>query len=488
MAQSTVNEVQLQAFLTCVAKARSESDSDNCIAGRSSIQRLLPFTNVKSEKLRLGYVLDSLANLCAREHKEVVAVALKWSRSRRNEDTIELLISTNSNVPMSTIEHLETVWQMMRKLSAVHHQKKCGSRRNINSPQKADPAQFDAADQEVEDSFRFLILAFSWKKLCRRANAKFDKFRLISTTNLEEGHFFLLIAKFVGYLEADYTREHNPRTGKPTSRFAWNHFWDLIRMLKTLVDGFKITDDVLSGVPPGFNLQRWLLKLTSVARDIAVLLCAARSPRCRMLFRSATFVVSPLRQTVVQPSGKITLPQTFEAWLEVVEFALKRSNELRKDSEDEKETDKHLVADSIERILGLVKEGTISSTDTVVHCECRIICQIVEGLQRFRKNAYGYIGVSKPSCYACQEFIQAVSKVHGINLLTTKPCHYKWFYPWPFPHIDRAVEIGTLMHDNAAATYEGFRVKERDMWPVNVDSDDESLDQVLARLVEIGWL
>ncbi len=24
-----------------------------------------------------------------------------------------------------------------------------------------------------------------------------------------------------------------------------------------------------------------------------------------------------------------------------------------------------------------------------------------------------------------------------------------------------AVEIGTLMHDNAAATYEGFRIKER---------------------------
>ncbi len=71
-----------------------------------------------------------------------------------------------------------------------------------------------------------------------------------------------------------------------------------------------------------------------------------------MLFRSAKFVVGPLRKAVVQPSDEISLPQTFEAWLEVVEFALQRSNDLRKDHEDEKETDKHIVAHSIAQILG----------------------------------------------------------------------------------------------------------------------------------------
>lgn len=107
-----------------------------------------------------------------------------------------------------------------------------------------------------------------------------------------------------------------------------------------------------------------------------------------------------------------------------------------------------------------MREVTILSTDTVVHCESRIICQIVKGLQRNQTRAYGYIGISKLSCYVCQELMEAINKFHGMNLLMTKGCCYKWCYSWPFPRIDREVEIGTIMHDNAAATCDGFRRKE----------------------------
>lgn len=113
MLSPTVNEAQLQAFLRYVAKTRGESDRNDSIDGRYSMPRVLLSKEIRGEKLHLGYLLNSLANQCTREHKEVVALALTLLKSRKNEDTIKLLISTNSNKLKSTIDHLETVWQMV---------------------------------------------------------------------------------------------------------------------------------------------------------------------------------------------------------------------------------------------------------------------------------------------------------------------------------------------------------------------------------------
>lgn len=314
----------------------------------------------------------------------------------------------------------------------------------------------DPNGQGLEAAFRNKILYYSWAKIRRRVNAKFARFRGIDRSSGCPG-IFVAISNFVEGIEEYYTRDHDPIKGKPRTIAEWEQFWVGISSLRVLVDAVEFPDLWVRGVYGEFDVRRWLLKLTSIAKDIGVLLSVACSPRCRILFKSADFVITPLSEQKPFP-WHIPLPRSQADWFKVVEIALQRRN-----AHLEYDDEKWIVQDAVDRdvnnLCTLVQEGKLSNA-TTVHCECRVMSRIVEELNLPLPRAYSYIGVSKLSCCACWEFMQAVNEIYGTTF-ATKGCHNKWYYPWRCPRMEREAEVRRLVHDNGAVkfskTYYGFK-------------------------------
>lgn len=69
-----------------------------------------------------------------------------------------------------------------------------------------------------------------------------------------------------------------------------------------------------------------------------------------------------------------------------------------------------------------------------VHCECFLLQQFASDMSAFR-----YIGVSKLSCYACENFFQAYTSTFGSSrAFYTKGCHGKLYPKWVAPHLTSA--------------------------------------------------
>lgn len=78
----------------------------------------------------------------------------------------------------------------------------------------------------------------------------------------------------------------------------------------------------------------------------------------------------------------------------------------------------------------------------VVHCECALVAYL-ENLQNQDKEKpnytdvskqYNYIGVSKPSCGACNAWLAAFNKTRDTGRTWyTSGCHGKWYTPWAIP-------------------------------------------------------
>jgi hypothetical protein len=113
----------------------SQSDVQDLLAAIAQIERKQQ-TQVTSQRLTpkdenheprssptrgVSKVLDSLANLCvSKENREVIATAL---RVNYKAGSIELLITSNTNVQNSTVAHLQEIWETLQQISTSRHER-----------------------------------------------------------------------------------------------------------------------------------------------------------------------------------------------------------------------------------------------------------------------------------------------------------------------------------------------------------------------------
>jgi hypothetical protein len=71
---------------------------------------------------RIAKCLDSLANVCVAERREVLATALRYGNVK-NRKTLEIIIAGHDDVSGRTISHLEQIWGLLRRISETARQK-----------------------------------------------------------------------------------------------------------------------------------------------------------------------------------------------------------------------------------------------------------------------------------------------------------------------------------------------------------------------------
>ena len=430
-----------------------------------------PVYSQTRENWRLSKVLDSIANLCVSEtNHEVIATAL---RVHDKAQTIELIIASNTDIKSSTLNHLQDMWKVLKKISAL-----CHKHHGLDS-REVTPPQLPPNTDESRAKFQQLCLEFSFGKLQKRVNEKFSRFSAIRIDNMDESHPFQMVRKRVNAIEKHFTREENPVTGKPSHDDAnsWALLWATLVSAKVAIDkflnagGFRGED--MKRAQNFFEYESYLRKIESFANDIHVLQKAANSPQCKRLFAFA-FKVNPL------PAQEFTaksVPQTSKEWETILEKALLFRN-----------LHKHRTQGSFVIDIKKVKEDTAyMATEAikhklVVHCEVKILTHIfkTEAEISGTPKAYTYIGVSKLSCLGCQAFFESFNDIHGTSF-TIKGSHSKSYWPWQFP-LSFAEKDAVLFRtywsiaEHWVESYNGYKAKRVSLAPDSEAQTSSSFD------------
>src|SRR5436305_2230154 len=128
--------------------------------------------------------VDSLANLCvSKTSHEVIATAVRVDNKAKS---IELIVVSNTDVPDSTLAHVQEIWKTLKRISTL-----CHKDRHLN-PEDDTPSQRINDDQILKflRKFQQLCLEFSFSKLQKRINDKFPRFSAIDINNLDPSYPF----------------------------------------------------------------------------------------------------------------------------------------------------------------------------------------------------------------------------------------------------------------------------------------------------------
>lgn len=106
----------------------------------------------------------------------------------------------------------------------------------------------------------------------------------------------------------------------------------------------------------------------------------------------------------------------------------------------------NLITLEVDKLLPELKKvvnGVVNSlVNGVVHCECALVAYLEDPKYQDEKNSnytdvsnqYNYIGVSKPSCGACNAWLIAFNNTHSKGRTWyTSGSHGKWYNPWAIP-------------------------------------------------------
>lgn len=329
--------------------------------------------------------------------------------------------------------------------------------------------------QAIQHKFIRLCLAFSFKKLQHRVNAKFSKFCAVSTKGLAAAHPFHRVRKSVCMLEYFFTQELNPRYGKPKPEDdkLWALLYVCLCDVKESVyeflgrGGFQGEDGIR--ILHFLKLETYLKKITSIFNSISILIKASVSPQCRDIFMFRFKL-----QTLPALSCKVaSIPETAADWEKVLETALAHNN--RYGIRDKTGT-QVMDIDVIAADTAYMARDVISRNPTV-HCETKLMVAIHKAQleQPSLPRAYSYIGVSKLSCNGCDCFIRAFNHIHNTTWVT-KGSHGKSYYPWFFPPTcpkgdDVLKDTYHLIVEGWVKAYKGYR---QQFVPLRPDSTSQS--------------
>ena len=315
----TPSQLDVQNLLAAISKIERKEKS------QVALQRLTPRDegnpprfSPRRQHWRLAKSLDSLANLCVSEtNHEVIATAL---RVDYKAESIELIVASNTNVQDSTVSHLQEIWRTLQRMSTLSHEKL-----NLDPLRKTPPRNVeDAQVSELSDEFIQLCLEFSFSRLQKRVNNKFDRFSAIEVHNSNPEDPFQKVQTLVRTLEAVFTRDEGAIIGKPShdDTEKWMGLWKSLKATKKAIDtflnngGFRAED--IAGAQAFSGYESYLRKVESFANDIEVLVKLTISPQCKQLF-ACKFKVTSLCGEFEKASS---VPQTPKDWETVLEKAL----------------------------------------------------------------------------------------------------------------------------------------------------------------------
>jgi hypothetical protein len=130
---------------------------------------------IQKNPRRLVPLLDSIANLCVKDpHHEVVAVAL------RAHNRVELIITTNTNVPQATVNHLNNLWNVLQQLSGDYCAANGVLEQSQKSPPRPDYDSFTTKAWNREELIRRQCLRFAWERLKKGSMASSPDLWLLS--------------------------------------------------------------------------------------------------------------------------------------------------------------------------------------------------------------------------------------------------------------------------------------------------------------------
>ncbi|KAL1876101.1 hypothetical protein Plec18167_005362 [Paecilomyces lecythidis] len=377
---------------------------------------------------RVAEVLDSLASLsvCQPKH-EVIAVVL---RLNPKPQSVELIISGNSDISSSTLNHLRYIWSSMKSLSEFIYRDRSPGLQDKSSNEKMK----DPAFQAIVTELRYRCLVFSFARIQHIVNGKFEQFMRISTAELAPEHPFNSIRKSLSFLERLFTRKEGAVFGKPRHGDAQNlrYIYTCLRTFSKSSDqflragGFQGQD---KGRSVGFlKLHSYLQKIASIPNNIDDLIKAAVSPRCRDLF-TCTLNLIPLPKL----SGRLShVASTTSDWERVLEESLAYYNKFL----DFTRTSSQVLDTEVINPDTIYMAREAVSRDVIVHSETKLLAAI-ENAQRESKNipkAFTYVGVSKPPCNGCVCFFTAYNRVHDTSWETRRR-YGKSYYPWMLPPV-----------------------------------------------------
>jgi OTT_1508-like deaminase len=443
----TPSQLDVQNLLAAISKIERKERS------QVALQRLTPrdegnppHFSPTQQHWRLAKSLDSLANLCVSEtNHEVIATAL---RVDYKAESIELIVASNTNVQDSTVSHLQEIWRTLQRMSTLSHEKL-----NIDRLQKTPPRNVDDAEvSKLSDKFIQLCLEFSFSRLQKRVNNKFDRFSAIEVHNSNPDDPFRTVQTLVCTLEAVFTRDQGAIIGKPShdDTEKWMGLWKTLKATKKAIDTF---------LNKGFSgYESYLRKVESFANDIEVLVKLTISPQCKQLF-ACKFKVTPLCGEFEKASS---VPQTPKDWKTVLEKALLFRNAYKSSEAEEYVIDVR----KIEEDTAYMASEWIKP-ELVIHCEVRVLLHIfkIEKEMPGTSKAYTYIGVSKLSCRGCQAFFESFNREHGTRFVT-RGSHGKSYWPWQFPQFPPSLprsdtvlrETYRTIADRWVVDYDGYTV------------------------------
>ncbi|KAG0137761.1 hypothetical protein HOY82DRAFT_666907 [Tuber indicum] len=394
--------------------------------------------------VRIFPILDALAHISlSQKRAQVVAVALQLD-SRRGE--IRLTIAENQGVTGCLVSHLENLWKRLQALST-----ECAEQRITTS----DVGQVEPSHQAElplpEESPNIPpIVGLCLKKEIFRATYEYSSAKQMSgitkwwerlgqfLEQLDEVNFpadleaferdlynmVLALSSLVDFVRGRYESPGNPMTDEEwedayIAGMMVSHYANLVlgdrheRGCEILARKLQCLD---SKEP--FPLRHAIEKLTSLPRHIDTLLGFADSPRLRPALQYRMFVSPIPKQT-----RTIKLPASQEEWKLLLKTACSEHD------------DDGLEASAVELLKMFGSEEWVCP----VHCECGLIqyLQTKQGSNWDNVPAFGYIGVSKPSCSPCRIWMETFNGQSGPQFYT-RGSDGKWYWPWGAPTVEES--------------------------------------------------
>ncbi|KAK2756133.1 hypothetical protein FQN54_005541 [Arachnomyces sp. PD_36] len=493
-APNPVEPTDIQNLLAAINKYevrdKLQIPADRSIRGAEDVP---PPTNRHG---RVANILDSLSALLVSKLKhEVIATGL---RVDVNAKTIQFILSSDGDIPTTTIIHARWIWNALGQISARFHEL---------YPKIADdntPTHEIKDGQLREQTHEFAIqcIKFNFSRVQKRVNSKFRDFSAIDHKMFDADHPFQRVLRSINTLEGSYTKANGSMFGRPADddEQKWPLLVHLLRECQGSIKTFFTCGgfsgaELLHHVSHFVKWEAYLRKIAGIMNDVDVLLKAAYSRKCRHLF-SLKLIVDPLPSI---SSKAQSVPQTQKDWETVLENALAYWEEQQFEHEP-----KLMNMTAIEKDTAFIAQQTISN-NLVLHAEVKLLLAIARSQTDMPHlaKAYSYLGVSKLSCRGCHAFIQAYNRAHPESRYITRGSHGKSYWPWKFPdpsNFSKSDETAEYTYRILAQrwvnTYEGYQPEKvqliqpdftagSDMSPPLVGEDDAAIQRLAEEQMKL---
>lgn len=269
-------------------------------------------------------LLDALASICvSRAHGDSVATAIRFHETDRR---VVLYIATNGDIPQTTIDHVENVWNILKKIMA-HARELSSNAALTNTPPLS---KWDANVQSLLFRLVTEVIRFTFLKLEKRVLSKINKLRSISLSDLRDDHPWHRVRAHIESLAANISRIRHDRDNN--NLLLTDE--DCAKLRKDL-GNLQLAVDGLFGnrsdeEPPLSTDHRevfliykeYLRKIIYPTSSSQTLVAAAMSPDCRTVF-TADLEIEAL-QTEETQIGR--LPGSVDEWRDQLRLPMKYYN------------------------------------------------------------------------------------------------------------------------------------------------------------------